>query len=497
MRVETVETPPAEVEADALAFAVSEGSGLPASVSALGPAVEARLRRLADEGELRGRKEEVTVLHVEGGLRASRVVAAGVGKRQDADGDAFRTAAASVVRRLAPLRSATLGWVVADGLLPAEEEARAVVDGVVLGAYELGRWRSEPEEARGVERLLLSGQDAPAASGHATAAAVAAAWTNRCRELVDAPANELTPAALADAARAIAEGSPRLSFEELGAEALDEGGFALFAAVARGSTVEPRLVVLRHQPPAPRADLVLGLVGKAITFDSGGLSLKPAASMEDMKSDMAGGAAVLAAMGAIAELGLPVRCVAVVAACENMPSGSALRPGDIVKGLNGVTVEVTNTDAEGRLVLADALVHARRLGATHLVDLATLTGGIVVAMGDVYAGLFAADEELGERLRAAGEASGDLLWPWPLHRSYDRYIESPFADVKNSSLLRQGTPAYAARFLQRFAGDGPWAHVDMAGLGYLERGRGDYYASLGATGFGVRLLTELVRGFAR
>jgi leucyl aminopeptidase len=242
---------------------------------------------------------------------------------------------------------------------------------------------------------------------------------------------------------------------------------------------------------------VLGLVGKGITFDSGGLSLKPAASMEEMKSDMAGGAAVLGAVGAIAELELPLRVVAVVAACENMPGGHALRPGDIVASLGGKTVEITNTDAEGRLALADALVYARDLGATHLVDLATLTGGMVVALGDVYAGVFGNDPDWVERVRASGEATGDLVWPWPLHRSYRRYVESPFADLKNSSLMRQGTPVYAAEFLAAFAGDGPWAHVDMAGTGYLERGRNDYYQTLGATGFGVRLLVDLARGLAK
>jgi leucyl aminopeptidase len=266
--------------------------------------------------------------------------------------------------------------------------------------------------------------------------------------------------------------------------------------VARASSVPPRLIVLRYEPEGARDDLVLGLVGKAVTFDSGGLSLKPAASMEDMKSDMGGGGAVLAALGAVAELELPVRIIAVVAACENMPGGNALRPGDIVSALNGKTVEVTNTDAEGRLVLADALVYARQLGATHLVDLATLTYGISVALADVYGGLFANDNEWGERLRLAGEASGDIVWPMPLHPSYDRYLASEFADLKNSSLLRQGTPVYAARFLHAFAGDGPWAHVDIAGTSYLERGRGDYYGSLGATGFGVRLIAELVRGLA-
>jgi leucyl aminopeptidase len=205
---------------------------------------------------------------------------------------------------------------------------------------------------------------------------------------------------------------------------------------------------------------------------------------------------VLAGLGAIAELELPLRVLGVIASCENMISGRAYRPGDILTASNGKTIEVTNTDAEGRLVLADALWHARRSGATHLLDLATLTGGVVIALGDFYAGLFANDVDWLEQVRVAGEASGDHAWPLPLHDSYKRYIESPFADMKNSSTLRQGTPLYAANFLAEFVGEGPWAHLDIAGTAYLERGRDDYYASVGATGFGVRLLGELAQRLA-
>jgi leucyl aminopeptidase len=370
------------------------------------------------------------------------------------------------------------------------------VDGSALGPFDHARWRSESEDDRTVARLVLCGRGATEATEEARAAGVVAAWTNRCRELVDAPPNELTPDELAAAAREIAARVSDLASEELDVAGIEAAGMNLLAAVGRGSRVPPRLIVLRYEPENAAGDPVLGLVGKAVTFDSGGLSLKPIASMEDMKSDMAGGAAVVAAMGAIGELELPLRVVAVVAACENMPGGNAYRPGDVLTGLNGKTIEITNTDAEGRLVLADALVHARNLGATHLLDLATLTSGIVVAMGDFYAGLFANDDEWRGVVHEAGRASGDHVWPWPLHPTYDRYIESPFADMKNASLLRQGTPVYAARFLSKFAGEGPWAHVDMAGTGYLDRGRDDYYPEVGATGFGVRLATQLAQRLA-
>jgi leucyl aminopeptidase len=215
-----------------------------------------------------------------------------------------------------------------------------------------------------------------------------------------------------------------------------------------------------------------------------------------MKADMAGGAAVLCGLAAIAELEVPIRALAVVAACENMPSGRAIRPGDIVTAANGRTIEITNTDAEGRLVLADALWAARDSGATHLVDLATLTAGIVTAMGDFYAGLFGNEADWVERVRQAADASGDHAWPWPLHDTYRRYVRSSFADMKNSSQYKQATPAYAARFLQEFAGEGPWAHLDIAGTAYLERTRGDYLSQKGGTGYGVRLLAELARNLS-
>ena len=280
--------------------------------------------------------------------------------------------------------------------------------------------------------------------------------------------------------------------DALGPDQIREQGMGALAAVAQGSDNEPRLVVLRYEPPQPtNKDLVLGLVGKAITFDTGGISLKPSLHMEDMKGDMAGGAAVLEATGAIADLGLPIRVISVVAASENMPGGGAYRPGDILTAANGKTIEVTNTDAEGRLVLADALWYARENGATNILDLATLTGAMEIALGDLYAGIFANDDAWRDEVVAAGEASGDHAWPFPMHQRYRRYVDSAFADIKNSSDLRQAGAVLAASFLEEFAGEGPWAHADIAGPAFLERSRGDYMSLRGGTGYGVRLIVEL------
>jgi leucyl aminopeptidase len=241
---------------------------------------------------------------------------------------------------------------------------------------------------------------------------------------------------------------------------------------------------------------VLGLVGKGITFDSGGLALKPALYMEEMRGDMSGAAAVVAATGAIAELGLPIRVLTVVAAAENVMGGGSFRPGDVLTASNGKTIEITNTDAEGRLVLADALVYTREQGATHVVDLATLTGAMSRAMGDLYAGVFSNDDAWRDRIVEAGEASGDHAWPWPMHPRFRKFIQSDFADLKNHSVRSQGIPVYAAEFLREFAGDGPWAHLDIAGPAFLTWSRGDYLWQRGGTGYGVRLLAELATRLA-
>ncbi|MCW3063318.1 MAG: leucyl aminopeptidase family protein, partial [Solirubrobacterales bacterium] len=358
---------------------------------------------------------------------------------------------------------------------------RALAEGAVVGGYDARRWRSGGQP-RGVRRFVICGCGddlAPVADR----AALVARWTNVARELVDAPPNVVSPAGLAERAA---------TFPGLRAETIDPGdaGLGALAAVGASSPARPLLLVLRHEPrgapDAPR----LALVGKAVTFDTGGYFLKPQTDIVRQKADMAGGAAVVAALGAIAELGLPLSVTGVVPACENMLSGSAMRPTDVVRTAAGLTVEVTNPDAEGRLILADALWYARRDGATHVVDLATLTGALRAGMGDLYAGVFAADEAWRDTVVQAGNASGDLAWPWPLHPRYRTLIESTVADLRNTAGKGFGFPIVAATFLQQFAGEGPWAHVDMLGTALLEEDRGDAFGR-GATGYGVRLLIEL------
>jgi leucyl aminopeptidase len=396
------------------------------------------------------------------------------------DVEGLRTAAARAVR--ACRDGGTVAWALDASLpLPVAEQVRALAEGAVVGGYDARRWRSG-EPPRGVQRFVICdcGDDlAPVADR----AALIARWTNAARELVDAPPNVISPAALAERAAA---------FPGLRAETIDPGeaGLGALAAVGASSPARPLLLVLRHEPPdAPDAPR-LALVGKAVTFDTGGYFLKPQADIVRQKADMAGGAAVVAALGAIAEIGLPLSVTGVVPACENMLSGSAIRPTDVVTTAAGLTVEVTNPDAEGRLILADALWYARRDGATHLVDLATLTGALRAGMGDVYAGVFGADESWRDAVVQAGNASGDLAWPWPLHPRYRPLIDSTVADLRNTAGKSFGFPIVAATFLQQFAGQGPWAHVDMLGPALLDEDRGDAFGR-GATGYGVRMLVEL------
>jgi leucyl aminopeptidase len=491
---------PGQAEADALAVPLAQPldslSGEGARI--LDDKLRGRLTQLAESREFRGERGEALLLHVDGDVSTPRVVAAGLGKRDELDLDALRTAGAATAQTLSRVGGTVL-WLLDESLpIPLPQQAAALVEGTILGGYTPGRWKTNDENApRAVDRIVLGHFETQELREAAERAALIAERTNRARDLANMPPNELYPETLAELANELADEHEHLSFEALGPKELEKLGMGAVLAVGQGSHNKPRLIVLRYEPPQPtRTDLVLGLVGKAITFDSGGLSLKPAAHMEDMKGDMAGGAGTLHGMGAVAALGLPVRAIAVLASAENLPGGHSFRPGDILTAANGKTIEIINTDAEGRLVLADALWYTRREGATHIVDIATLTGAMELALGDLYAGFFANDEDWGRRIEEAGARSGDLAWPFPLHPRYRRYVDSSFADMKNGSVLRQAGPALAAEFLKEFAGEGPWAHIDMAGPGFLERSRGDYYRVPGGTGYGVRLIAELASGLA-
>jgi leucyl aminopeptidase len=445
----------------------------------------AAIAGLAGAGDAKGAFKKLMLLHAGG---ASRLLVAGLGKREEADAERLRVAAALAAKEAGRLQAHSLAWALPqtgdDGVA-----AEALVTGTVLGSYRFDRFKgSDPEEppAPRLESLaLLAPADVAAA---AETARVYAEAQNRARDLQSTPANFATPSYLASRAEEIAVDHDAVSVDVLGPEQIAAKGMGGLVAVSRGGGEPARLIVLRYAGGG--SGPTLGLVGKGVTFDTGGISLKPGAGMHEMKYDMSGAAAVLEAVAAIAELGLAVDLVAVVPSTENMPSGTAIKPGDVITQFNGKTVEVNNTDAEGRLILADALAYAVELGAERLVDLATLTGAVVIALGSTYAAVVANDDELAAAVARAGEESGELTWRLPLHPEFKALMKGTVADLSNLASKRKAGTITAASFLEEFVGETPWAHVDIAGTAW-EVGR--EYTGNDASGFGVRLLVELAR----
>jgi leucyl aminopeptidase len=470
-----------ELEADVYVVGLREGDELPEN-----------LREVPGAGDAKAGFKKTTMLRPASG---ERWLVAGLGEASELDRERLRVTAALAARAAAGYEARSIAWEVPSGeLIAPPAAAAALVEGTILAGYRFDRYRSsDPDEpSPQLERITLAGAARDDVANEAEAARVIAEAANRARELQSLPANELKPESLAERARELAATNDAVSVEVLDREQIVELGMGGLAAVSRGSEVPPRLIALRYEGGGTGGRL--GLVGKGVTFDSGGISIKPAAGMQEMKMDMSGAAAVLEGLAAIAELGLPIDVVAVIPATENMPSGSATHPGDVIRQLNGKTVEVNNTDAEGRLILADALTYCvRELGAERVIDLATLTGAVVVALGSTYAALISNDDELAELITAAGEASGELVWRLPLHPEYKELTKGKVADLTNASAKRKAGTIYAGSFLEEFVDGKPWAHLDIAGTAW-DVGR--EYVGSGATGFGVRILAELARELA-
>jgi leucyl aminopeptidase len=467
---------PQETDADTRVVGLFEGET---------PADDAA-RPLVESGEAKGSLRKLAVTHVDG----RRLIVVGLGKRDEFDHERARVAAGAAAQRARELGAKRLSWTAPDGA----GAVGAIVEGTLLGLYEFKRFKSSSNDADadgnsggGVESLEVVSDD-PHAEGAVAAHRVRAEATNAARDLQNTPSNVATPSFLADRARALADEHDALSFESLGSDEIASRGMGAFASVAGGSHEDPHLIVLRYDGGGSGPHL--GFVGKAVTFDTGGISIKPAAKMHEMKFDMSGGAAVIEAMGAIAQLGLAVKITAVVPSTENMPSGHAVKPGDIVTAMNGKTIEVNNTDAEGRLILADALCYAVEQGVERIVDLATLTGAIIVALGSTYAGLFSNDDDWYREVEQASEATGERGWRLPLHPEYLELTKGQYADLSNAAEQRKAMSSYAAEFLRQFVGDVPWVHCDIAGTAWST---GRPYFGNGATGFGTRMLVELAQ----
>jgi len=438
-------------------------------------------------GEFGGKLFEQLLIPLTGNtVKASRALLIGAGPRGDVTTERLRriATAGALAARQRRLATVSVLWRPVDGIAP-ERAAQAFAEGAVLANYEGITYKTEGPGVAWLERVELRiGQvdDAIVERGR-----VLGECTNMARALSNEPGNVLTPRAFAERATTLAKEAG------LDVEVLDENKIAdlkmgLLLGVARGSDQPPRVIVLRHRPKNARSGVVLGLVGKGITFDTGGISIKPAENMDKMKDDMSGGAAVIGAMIALARLKAPVACIGIVPATENMPGGRAMKPGDILTSAEGKTVEVLNTDAEGRLILGDALWYARQMGVTHLIDVATLTGACVVALGKTTSGLFGRPAAWVEDVRRASERAGDRSWPMPIFDDYKELLKSEIADFTNTG-GRAGGAISAALFIKEFVGDLPWVHIDIAGTAWAEEAKP--YQPKGATGVGVRTLAEL------
>ncbi|MGH2837142.1 MAG: leucyl aminopeptidase family protein, partial [Thermoleophilaceae bacterium] len=415
-----------------------------------------------------------------GGRR--RVIIAGLGNEDDFSAEKARVAAGAAATRAKEIGAEALSWAA-----PEKDGAvTGIIEGTTLALYAFDRFKSsrdEDDDSSGIKSLEVVGGD----EGEATTARITASAQNAARDLQNMPSNLCTPEDLAARTREIADAHDAVSVETFGRDQIAEMGMGAFTAVAQGADTEPQLIVLRYQGSGGPH---LGFVGKAVTFDTGGISIKPAAKMHEMKFDMTGGAVVIEAIDAIAALGLPAQITAVVAATENMPSGHAVKPGDIVTAMTGKTIEVNNTDAEGRLILADALCYAREQGVERIADFATLTGAIVVALGHTYAGLFSNDDDWYGVVEEAGRETGEEGWRLPLHPEYAESIKGKYGDIANLGEAGAAGSIAGAEFLKHFVGDTPWVHVDIAGMAW---GMKRNYVGSGASGFGVRLMIELAR----
>jgi leucyl aminopeptidase len=487
--------PLAQVPSSALVVFGFEGS--PSSggtVERLPSEVRGLLEELQASRELTGKSYECTLLHHPAGLAAQKLLVVGAGKKDKFNGAQLRRVAAGAVRYLRARGIHDVAWVLSSEESQAAS-VQAVVEGAILADYDADRYRTERNGERRIDHLVLATDGA--SPGEAALAAlerarIVAEAQNYTRDLVNEPSNRMTPTQLAEGAQNMATRFG-LDCQVLGPQEIRDLKMGAFLGVAQGSDEPARLIVVRYLPPdAPEAP-VIGLVGKGITFDTGGISIKPSENMHEMKTDMAGGATMLGVMQALAQLKPRVRVVAVIPATENMPSGKALKPGDVVTSMSGKTIEILNTDAEGRVVLADALAYAKQLGCTVLIDAATLTGAITIALGNITTGVFGWNQEWVSRVLASAAAAGEKMWQMPLDEDYRELYKSTIADLANTG-GRYGGAITAAMFVGEFAGDTPWVHLDIAGTRWSNEERP--YLAKGPTGAAVRTLVHLLTNLA-
>jgi leucyl aminopeptidase len=480
-----------EIVCDALVFDVFEGEKPEGGVLAeLDKRSGGVITSLIESGEFSGKSGESAYLHNPGDLKARRLLLLGAGKSDEFNTDVVRKMAGTAARMLRGKKAHSIAFL-RRSQLPIGESAQAATEGALLALFDPDKYQTSDKTESHLETIIFVATegDADELDRGIRRGRIIAEATNFAREVVNEPSNIMTPTELARRAEVVAR-----EFG-LGIDVLDEGrmkelGMGALLGVAQGSVEPPKLIVMRYTPQF-RSDETIAIIGKGITFDTGGISIKPADGMEKMKYDMAGGATAIATMRALAQLRPQVNVIGIVPATENMPDGRAQRPGDVVHAMTGKTIEVINTDAEGRLVLADAVAYARKLGATKIVDLATLTGAVSVALGDVYIAILGTNQELIDQIIAAGRRAGEKIWQLPLDKEYREQIKSEIADIKNIGGRKAGTIT-GAYFIREFVEDTPWAHLDIAGTAWNETNKS--YLSVGPTGVCVRTLVNLVCG---
>jgi leucyl aminopeptidase len=487
----------ARIEADAIIVNLFEGVDQPSgATAAVDEALDGAISSLISQGGVNGKFGEVSIIHTFGRLPAGIVAIAGLGRREDFNGDRIRGVAGEFCRALRKVnchKIATILHGAGMGSMELEASAQAITEGALLGLYSFVKYK-KPEYENITEMLLVAREEGvvPVLERAIGKGRVIAEAVNLARDMGNEPANYMTPGQMAKVAKEIA-GKYDLEIKVFDRKDMGAMGMGALLGVAKGSSESPKLIILGYRGNK-HSGKTIGFLGKGITFDSGGISIKPSEGMADMKDDMAGAGAVMMALGAIAQLKPKINVTAIIPATENLPSGTALKPGDVLKAMNGKTIEVISTDAEGRLILADALSYAQKLGLSPLIDLATLTGACRVALGLSWSGLFGNDQDLVKKLLGAAQRTGEKMWHMPMPDEYKEQIKSEIADIKNTG-NRYGGAITAALFLAEFVDDTPWVHIDIAGP-RLSNKEGGYIVK-GATGFGVRTLIELALNEAK
>ena len=496
MQITLESKPYASLETEAIVTPVFEGDDLiQGRASELDQLTGGLLKKLATSGELTGKTLEFTLIHAPAGLKAARLLLVGAGKKDKFDVATLRKIAGAALRSLKAKSVKNFAFL-AGGTLSPEDGSQAIVEGLVTADFETDKYKTDKKDGKKIDTVSFAGfpENATAAVQKGMARGrVIAESQNFTRDLVNEPSNKLTPRILAEKAEAMAK-EAGLAVEIFDEKKIADLKMGALLSVAQGSAEPPRFITVIYTPANPKPGTpVIGLIGKAVTFDTGGVSIKPADGMEKMKYDMAGGATMLGVMRALSVLKPNVKVICCVPATENMVGGKAQKPGDIQTAMSGKTIEVLNTDAEGRLILADAVHYARQLGATHLVDAATLTGAIVVALANVNVGVFGSDRSWTDKLLASAKATGEKMWELPMDDEYREFIKGSFADIQNIGSGKGGGSITGAWFIREFAGDSPWIHLDIAGTAWNDDAKP--WLAKGPTGVALRTLVHLVTSF--